>query len=62
MGRFVLFLALLGAAALALAAALAADSLAPGFALRSELVYREQVGLAVFAGVYLVVMLLWLAA
>ena len=57
-----LFVALLAAASVAVAAALAAEPLAPDFALRSALVYREEVGLAVFAGGYVVAMLLWLAA
>src|SRR4051812_34267639 len=53
---------LFAAASLAVAAALTADPLRPGFALRSDVVYREEVGLAVFAGAYVIVMLLWLAA
>lgn len=48
--------------ALAIAAAVTAQPHAPAFALRSELVYREEVGLALFAGGYVIVLMLALAA
>src|SRR5918911_742476 len=53
-----------GAAAMlapAVAAAAVAGTRAPGYALHSQWVRRVEVGLAVFAGLYFLVLVLWLA-
>jgi hypothetical protein len=51
-------LAMLAPAALAAAVA---GSAAPGYALGSQWVRRLQIGLAVFAGLYVIVLVLWLS-
>jgi hypothetical protein len=45
----------------AVAAAAVAGTRAPGYALHSQWVRRLEVGLAVFAGLYVLVLVLWLA-
>ncbi len=47
--------------ALAVAAAAIAGTRAPGYALHSQWVRRLEVGLAVFAGLYVLIVMLWLA-